>query len=134
MIETEGGRRVLLDAAHNPAGIWALATYLKREFPEPLPIVFGAMRDKDAALMLKTLLPAASGIVMTEASNPRARSADELADLARKLSPRSRIEIEPEPRAALDRAWSYCPVVCAAGSVFLIGDLLASLGPRVRDL
>lgn len=134
MIETDGGRRVLLDAAHNPAGIWALATYLKREFPEPLPIVFGAMRDKDAALMLKTLLPAASGIVMTEASNPRARSADELAATARKLSPRSRIEIEPEPRAALDRAWTYCPVVCAAGSVFLIGDLLARLGPAVRDL
>ena len=49
-----GGRRVLLDAAHNPAGAWALASYLKREFPEPLPMVFGAMRDKDVALMLKT--------------------------------------------------------------------------------
>ena len=25
MIEVPGGRRVLLDAAHNPAGAWALA-------------------------------------------------------------------------------------------------------------
>jgi dihydrofolate synthase / folylpolyglutamate synthase len=134
MIETEGGRHVLLDAAHNPAGAWALATYLKREFPEPLPIVFGTMRDKDAALMLKTLLPVVSEIVMTEPPTPRARSADELAAIARKLSPRSRIEIVPEPRAALDCAWTYCPVVCAAGSIFLIGDLLARLGPAVRDV
>jgi dihydrofolate synthase / folylpolyglutamate synthase len=134
MIEAEGGRHVLLDAAHNPAGAWALATYLKREFPEPLPIVFGAMRDKDAALMLKTLLPVVSQLVMTEPSTPRARSADELAAIARKLSPRSRIETVPEPRAALDRAWTYCPVVCAAGSVFLVGDLLATLGPAVRDV
>ena len=72
MIELPGGRRVLLDAAHNPAGAWALASYLKREFPEPLPIVFGAMRDKDVALMLKHLLPAASMMVMTEPATPRA--------------------------------------------------------------
>jgi dihydrofolate synthase / folylpolyglutamate synthase len=96
--------------------------------------VFGTMRDKDAALMLKTLLPVVSEIVMTEPPTPRARSADELAAIARKLSPRSRIEIVPEPRAALDCAWTYCPVVCAAGSIFLIGDLLARLGPAVRDV
>ena len=44
LIETAEGRRVLLDAAHNPAGASALAAYLKREFPEPIPFVFGAMR------------------------------------------------------------------------------------------
>ena len=65
MIEVPGGRRVLLDAAHNPAGASALADYLKREFPEPLPIVFGALRDKDVSLMLKALLPAASTMIMT---------------------------------------------------------------------
>ena len=67
MLEVPGGRRVLLDAAHNPAGAWALASYLKREFPEPLPMVFGALRDKDVSLMLKALLPAASVMVMTAA-------------------------------------------------------------------
>jgi dihydrofolate synthase/folylpolyglutamate synthase len=134
MIEAGHGRRVLLDAAHNPAGAWALATYLRREFPEPLPIVFGAMRDKDAALMLKTLLPAAGSLTLTEPSNPRARSAGELAEMARKLSPRARIEIEPDPGAALERAWTHCPLVCAAGSIFLIGDLLARLGPEARDI
>jgi dihydrofolate synthase/folylpolyglutamate synthase len=134
MIEVPGGRRVLLDAAHNPAGAWALASYLKREFPEPLPIVFGALRDKDVSLMLKALLPAASTLVMTEPATPRAHSAEELAAIARTLAPAARIDVEPDPARALQRAWTYCPVVCAAGSIFLVGNLLAGIGAHARDL
>jgi dihydrofolate synthase/folylpolyglutamate synthase len=134
MIEVPGGRRVLLDAAHNPAGAWALASYLKREFPEPLPIVFGALRDKDVSLMLKVLLPAASTMVMTEPASPRAHTVEELAAIARRLSPAARIDVERDPARALERAWTYCPVVCAAGSIFLVGNLLAGIGADARDL
>ncbi len=134
LVELSGGRRVLFDAAHNPAGAWALASYLRREFPEPLPIVFGAMRDKDAALMLKTLLPAASMMVMTQAATPRAMDTAELVALARKLAPDASIEAEPQSKRALARAWEHCPLVCVAGSIFLVGDLLGSLGPSARDL
>ena len=134
MVEVPDGRRVLLDAAHNPAGAWVLASYLKREFPEPLPIVFGAMRDKDVALMLKNLLPAASAMVMTEAATPRAHGAAELAQIARKIAPKAKIDVEPDPKSALERAWRRCPVACVAGSIFLVGDILGALGPSVRDL
>jgi dihydrofolate synthase/folylpolyglutamate synthase len=134
MLEVPGGRRVLLDAAHNPAGAWALARYLKREFPEPLPIVFGALRDKDVSLMLKALLPAASTMVMTEPDTPRAQTAEELAAIARRLSPAVKIDVQPDPARALERAWTYCPVVCAAGSIFLVGNLLASIGADAREL
>ncbi len=134
MVEVPDGRRVLLDAAHNPAGAWVLASYLKREFPEPLPIVFGAMRDKDVALMLKNLLPAASAMVMTEAATPRAHGAAELAQIARKIAPKAKIDVEPDPKRALERAWRRCPVACVAGSIFLVGDILGALGPSVRDL
>jgi dihydrofolate synthase / folylpolyglutamate synthase len=134
MLELPGGRRVLLDAAHNPAGAFALCRYLTREFPEPLPIVFGALRDKDVSLMLKALLPAASTIVMTQPDTPRAHSAEELAAIARRLSPAMKIDVEPDPARALERAWTYCPVVCAAGSIFLVGNLLARIGADARDL
>lgn len=134
LLETPAGMRVLLDAAHNPAGTSALASYLKREFPEPIPFVFGAMRDKDAAEMLRTLLPVASSFVLTEPANIRARPADELAALVAALAPDCRIDLEPKPMAALERAWSYCPVACAAGSIFLIGELLEGLGQGVRNL
>jgi dihydrofolate synthase/folylpolyglutamate synthase len=134
MLEVPGGRRVLLDAAHNPAGAWALSSYLRREFPEPLPLVFGAMRDKDVTLMLKHLLPVASAMVMTEALTPRAHDADELATMARKLAPKVPIDVERDPMRALEHAWKRCPVVCAAGSIFLVGSVLGSLGPSARDL
>jgi dihydrofolate synthase/folylpolyglutamate synthase len=134
MIDDGRGRRVLLDAAHNPAGAWVLANYLQEEFPEPLPIVFGAMRDKDAALMLKTLVPVAGSLTMTEPSNPRARAADELATLARTFSATCPIDIAQSPRDALERAWERSPLVVVAGSIFLVGDILSSLGPSVRSL
>ena len=134
MIGLPGGRRVLLDAAHNPAGAWALAGYLKREFPEPLPIVFGAMRDKDVTLMLKALLPVAAELVMTEPDTPRAHDAADLAAIAHKLSPAATVAVEPDPARALERAWMHCPLVCAAGSIFLVGNLLETIGPGARDL
>ena len=134
MLEVPDGRRVLLDAAHNPAGAWALASYLRREFPASLPIVFGAMRDKDAAVMLKALLPVASKMVMTEPPNLRARSAEELAAIACRISPKAQIEIDSNPRKALERAWTDSPVACVAGSIFLVGAVLGDLGPSVRDL
>jgi dihydrofolate synthase/folylpolyglutamate synthase len=134
MIANQEGKMVLLDAAHNPAGAWTLAAYLRREFPEPIPIVFGAMRDKDVALMLKTLLPVAARLVATQPRMARAMPAAEVAAIARRLAPGAPIEIEPEPRVALARAWTHCPVVCAAGSIFLVGALLDELGPSAREL
>ena len=75
-------------------------------------------------------------MVMTEPATPRAlRRAEELAAIARKLSHRgAKIEVEPDPAKALERAWSRCPVACVAGSIFLIGDVLGRLGPSIRDL
>ena len=134
MVANAEGKMVLLDAAHNPAGAWALAAYLRSELPEPIPMVFGAMRDKDVALMLKTLLPVASHLVATQPLMPRAMPADEVASIARKLSPRTSIEVEAEPRRALERAWAHCPMACAAGSIFLIGALLDELGPSAREV
>jgi len=130
LIDMPERRSVLLDAAHNPAGAAALAAYLGAEFPDRLPIVFGAMRDKDAAEMLRILLPLASVLIATEPGNARARPAAELAELAQSLSAESRIEAEPDPMAALDRAWTHQPMICAAGSIFLIGDLLNGLEAR----
>ena len=134
MIQVGGGRRVLLDAAHNPAGTFALARYLRREFPDGLPIVFGALHDKDAVMMLTALLPVASRIVVTEPPSARARPAEELAAIASEISPEATIDIERDPGDALTRAWSDSPVACVAGSIFLIGAVLERLGPDIHEL
>ena len=54
-IRLAGGRSLLLDAAHNPAGAEALATSCRRGGRQPL--VFAAMRDKDVRGILAALVP-----------------------------------------------------------------------------
>ena len=66
--------QILLDAAHNPAAVHALVSYLDEVYPAGLPIVFGAMRDKDATAMLQTLAPCATRLVCTAPHTPRAHS------------------------------------------------------------
>src|SRR5687768_12904940 len=54
------GGEVLIDAAHNPAGAAALASYLQDTRIPKLPIVFAAMADKDVAGMIKAQIGRAS--------------------------------------------------------------------------
>lgn len=133
LIEWPGGCRVLLDAAHNPAGARTLAAYLVEVHPEGLPLVIGAVRDKDHEAMLHALLPHARCVVVTEPSTPRAATAADLADVVRRVarsvaSPAStplRVVEEPDPGRAIERAASEGPTVCVAGSIFLVGAVLA---------
>ncbi|MDE3156742.1 MAG: bifunctional folylpolyglutamate synthase/dihydrofolate synthase [Acidobacteriota bacterium] len=117
--------RVLLDAAHNPAGAEALAAYLRHVRPAGLPIVFGVMRDKDARGILERLLPAAAALVATRPSNPRALEPEAVAALARAIRPGLPVAIEADPAAAVREAWQRAPEICVAGSIFLLGDVAA---------
>jgi dihydrofolate synthase/folylpolyglutamate synthase len=124
---------VLLDGAHNPAGAAALAQYLRDTYPGGLPLIFAAMRDKHAALMLETLRPAVTALVLTEPHNARARSAEDLATAACAAGfPPGRVEIERRPADALERAWAAGSVACAAGSLFLVGELIEAIGRRYQ--
>jgi dihydrofolate synthase/folylpolyglutamate synthase len=118
------GRELLLDAAHNPAGAAALASYLKVDGRGPRPLVFAAMRDKHVREMLEVLLPEASRLVATAASTPRSTEPETIAAIARELSPALPIDVESGAAAALDRAWRASPDIVVAGSIFLLGDVL----------
>ena len=121
------GRELLLDAAHNPAGAAALATYLTAE-SQRRPLVFAAMRDKDIDGMFRILLPAIGAAVMTRASNPRSADPGMLADSARRIAPALPIAIEPSSTDALAAAWRMSPRIVVAGSIFLLGDVMRQLG------
>ena len=117
------GARVLLDAAHNPAGARALATFLRETGWTDCALVFGSMQDKDAAAMLDALAPVSGAIICTRAPTPRAASAEELAAIARTAGPDGTVEAIADPAGALDRACSLRSRAVAAGSIFLIGPL-----------
>ena len=128
------GVSVLLDAAHNPAGARVLASYLAEVHPAGIPIVLGAVRDKDHHAMLTALVPRASLVVVTQPPTPRAAPAEALASAVREVaqtlappgSPATAVIVEPDPRRAVERAGAASPIVCVAGSIFLVGAVLAA--------
>jgi dihydrofolate synthase/folylpolyglutamate synthase len=122
------GREVWLDAAHNPAGATALAAFLASNFKNRPPLVFAAMRDKDASDMLRALAPHVGALIVTKASNPRSAEPAELADLARRIQPGLSIAVQPSPAEALAAAWRLSRTIVVAGSIFLLGDVLRELG------
>jgi dihydrofolate synthase / folylpolyglutamate synthase len=118
------GRELLLDAAHNPAGAAALASYLTITGGAMRPMVFAAMRDKNAAGMFTALLPAVSHIVLTRASTARSADPDALAACVRAIAPRLPVTTEPVVADALTAAWRHSPRIVVAGSIFLLGDVI----------
>ncbi|MGI8558639.1 MAG: bifunctional folylpolyglutamate synthase/dihydrofolate synthase [Solirubrobacteraceae bacterium] len=123
--------RTLLDGAHNPAGIAALAESVPGwAAGRRVTAVVSILDDKDAAAMLRVLLGVCAELICTSASNPRALSPATLASLAAQLGAAD-VCVEPDPRRALSLARKNSGVVLATGSMYLISDLLrpASAGP-----
>jgi dihydrofolate synthase/folylpolyglutamate synthase len=123
----------IFDGAHNPSGVAALASALRDAIGEkPLVAVLSVLDDKDAAGMLRELVPLASGAVFTASRNPRALSPATLASLWDQLGGPA-AEIEGDPRAAVERAQALAGeegAVVATGSIYLVADLLSEPGRR----
>ena len=127
----------ILDGAHNPGGMRALAESLV-DHREPLVAVVSVLDDKDATEMLRALLPLCDEVVCTSNANPRALPPATLASLTEQLGgPPTRIERRPAPRArarARPRR-ARTGAVLATGSIYLVADLLrpaGATGPRSR--
>jgi dihydrofolate synthase/folylpolyglutamate synthase len=120
---------VLLDGAHNPSGVEALVRSLP--FEQPV-LVASILDDKDAAEMLRHLVPVCSAAVFTASANPRALSPATLASLWAQLGG-GEAEIEPDPFRAVERARKLPPpgrTVLVTGSIYLVGDLVSQPGRR----
>ena len=118
----------IVDGAHNAPGIAALA----ESVPDGTVAVLSILDDKDAAAMLRALLPRLSAAVFTRAPNPRALPPATLADLASKVGGVPS-EIEIDPRKAVSRARALAGeqgTVLATGSIYLVADLLSAPGAR----
>ncbi len=120
---------LVLDGAHNPAGASALAASLREVFADTrVTFVLGILRDKDAPGIVAALAPVADRFVLVASSNPRATEPDTL----RALVPASvtRVDVAGSPVEALALAvrTAATPIVCVAGSLSLIGDVLRHLG------
>jgi dihydrofolate synthase/folylpolyglutamate synthase len=133
---------VLLDGAHNPGGIEALAAHLARAHAgKRIRAVFAVMKDKDYAAVCRRVLSFAETLafVPLEAKFPRALA---FAELEAALAPAERARVEPLPLSpgALE-AWireAAAPggpdLIVACGSLYLLGELIPRLLPLYPQL
>ncbi len=126
-LRTLGGRDVLIDGAHNPAGARALAAFLAEAYGRRLPLVVGAMRDKNLEGLARALAPAAAHIICTAAGSPRAAAPETLAAVFRLAAPERPVTIEHDPLAALRQAVAVDTPAVVAGSLYLAGKIRAHL-------
>ena len=128
LIECGERGAVLFDAAHNVAAATSLADYLREVYPGGVPLVFAASSDKDGVGMLQALATAVTRVFCPPLETPRATDPTEFVARARVACPDLPIESADSPSAALDTAWLDGGVACAAGSIFLLGELTGALG------
>ncbi len=119
-----GRPTVIIDGAHNPAGMDALARSIQELRPEQTIIVTSILSDKDARSMLASLVGRCARIVATRSSHRRAIDPIEIAHTAQSLG--VRVEVVSDPAAALDRAREVAGpdgTVLVCGSLYLLADL-----------
>ena len=117
---------VLVDCAHNDDSAAKLVAALRQDYRyERLVLLFGAPEDKNVAGMLARLLPLADEVVMTTANHPRSATPEQLADMAAALGHDAAVthSVADGLRAALAAAGPG-DLVCATGSIIVVGDLL----------
>ena len=128
-----GWPEIVIDAAHNPAGAWALRSVLSERYENrSLIFVFGAMRDKAISEMAEILFPLAERVIATRPANPRAASPGEI----RQAAGRTGVEIEAvdDVQRAVERARSIASgrsVVVIVGSIYLVGEAIPVIGAEV---
>ena len=121
------GGTLLIDAAHNPAGAEALASYLEDAGEGPLPVVLAAMQDKDIAGMVRPLGRRASRFITTGVDLPRAFDAEALAGRVAEVLPDAIVAPMPVAAAAIASALGDRGRAVAAGSIYFVGPLRARL-------
>ncbi len=123
------GREIWVDGGHNPNAGEALAPILNRWAAEgPLDVILGMQTTKDPVGYLKAIAPAVRSLhAVPVASAPAPFQAADLADKAREAGIAT-VAAHASWRAALDALQGGDGRVLVAGSLYLVGEVLAANG------
>ena len=127
---------VLVDAAHNPHGIEALAGAIEEVFGfQHLVAVLGVMADKDAEGILAGLEPVTDAVVCVPIDSPRAMDVDDLGEIAKEVYGADRVVVSQHLGEGVERAVAlsegYDTPLTASG-ILVVGSVL--LAAEVRAL
>lgn len=117
---------ILLDGAHNPAGMEMLEKTLKDDFEyERLVLVVGILEDKDIQRMLSVIIPVSDVVIVTKSKNARACEPTALKDRIKEIGYTKDLFVEKSLPKAIDHAKVMAgkkDVVCISGSLFTVGE------------
>jgi dihydrofolate synthase/folylpolyglutamate synthase len=116
---SKGGRVVLLDVGHNPAGAWSLRAALSAELRPPQHLIFGCLDDKPVEELAQILFPMFEHVLLVPVPSPRAATGERL--LAAATSTGTTARVEPNLGAALASLPPTADAVIT-GSVYLVGE------------
>ncbi|MDB6020992.1 MAG: FolC bifunctional protein, partial [Pedosphaera sp.] len=127
LVERGGGKKILLDGAHNIGGAESLRAALKTYFSSQNPtLILGILRDKDCEKICEILSPLAERILLTQVNSQRTASPQELAPVCRATNPNAEIAKTGSLAEALDLA-ADDKFTVVAGSLYLIGEAMELL-------
>ncbi len=119
------GRRVLLDVAHNRAGIEALVSYVSGLDHRP-SLLFGALEEKTIDATLPRLSEAVGSVVLTRPRNTRAAHPERWRPFFTNST-----TLEPDPSRALELALDQTDnTLLVCGSTYLVGEIRRLLRER----
>jgi dihydrofolate synthase/folylpolyglutamate synthase len=117
---------ILLDGAHNPAGMQMLEKTLKEDFEyERLVLVVGILEDKDIQRMLSVIIPVSDVVIVTKSKNARACEPTALKDRIKEIGYTKDLFVEKSLPKAIDHAKVLAgkkDVICISGSLFTVGE------------
>jgi dihydrofolate synthase/folylpolyglutamate synthase len=115
---------ILLDGAHNIAGISSLKITLEEDFIyDKLILVIGILSDKNIKEILDIITPIADIIIVTKSSNKRACDPTKLKEIILNKE----VMIKDEISDAIDYAKKVAEkhdLICITGSLFTVGEAL----------
>lgn len=116
---------VILDGAHNPAGVEALVAALGEVAAgRPVHLVFGVLGDKDSGPMRERLFPRCASVALTPLPSPRSLAPEAYLAQATALAPVTSAHPTPEAAFRAARARAHPDgVVLVAGSLVLVGEI-----------
>lgn len=121
----KGNPAVVIDGAHNEAGVRALEQTMKECFPEGrVLLVTGMLADKQTDRLVEAFMDITTSVIATEPDNPRKLPAERLAEMLKEAG--ADVTAAPDAEESIRKAAAVChgyDVVLFAGSLYLIGDI-----------
>jgi len=113
---------IIIDGAHNPAGVRALVAYIRRFYSgRRIWLVYGALRDKAVAEMASMLFPLADRLILTAPANARAMAPEDIS------APDARVTHSIAEAIPLLSEAGPDDAIFITGSLYLAGEARALL-------